>query len=89
MAIFEERAAAERELAALKHKVRELVSWLEGGDDYDVEWFVIEHHMAEPTEREIGQGRNITEALLVAFHGLTEDDLVETMPDYDPMAHSS
>ncbi len=60
-----------------------------GGDDHDVEWFVIEHHMAEPTEREIGQGRNITEELLVAFHGLTEDDLIETMPDYDPMAHSS
>ena len=47
VAIFEERAAAERELAALKHKVRELVSWLEEresayrvseGADHEDEW---------------------------------------------------
>jgi hypothetical protein len=60
-----------------------------GGDDYDVEWFVIEHHMAEPKEREIGQGRDAVEAMLVAFHGINNDDLIETMPDPDPMAHST
>jgi hypothetical protein len=47
VAISEERAAAERELAALKHKVRELVSWLEEresayrvseGADHEDEW---------------------------------------------------
>ena len=26
-----------------------------GGDDYDVRWVVIQHHMAEPREREIGE----------------------------------
>ena len=60
-----------------------------GGDDFDVEWFVIEHHMTEPKEREIGQGRSVVDALLVAFHGINEDDLVETIPDPDPMAHAT
>ena len=26
-----------------------------GGDDYDVRWIVIRHHMAKPHEREIGR----------------------------------
>lgn len=26
-----------------------------GGDDYDIHWIVIEHHEAEPCEREIGR----------------------------------
>jgi hypothetical protein len=52
-----------------------------GGDDYDVQWFVVEHHMAEPKERELGAGRDPIEAMLTAFHNLTYDDLIETMPD--------
>ena len=39
-----------------------------GGDDYDVEWFVVEHHMDEPREREIGTGRNAKEAMMDAFY---------------------
>ena len=27
-----------------------------GGDDYDINWIVIQHHMAAPHEREIGRG---------------------------------
>lgn len=27
-----------------------------GGDDYDIYWNVVSHHMAKPTEREVGQG---------------------------------
>ena len=38
-----------------------------GGDDYDIEWVVIEHHMAEPKEREIGRGSSVMKALLTAF----------------------
>jgi hypothetical protein len=38
-----------------------------GGDDYDVEWFVVEHYMQEPREREIGSGRNVMMALMAAF----------------------
>ena len=34
-----------------------------GGDDADVVWNVIEHHMAEPHEREIGWGNNAREAI--------------------------
>lgn len=26
-----------------------------GGDDYDINWIVIEHHQATPHEREIGR----------------------------------
>ena len=52
-----------------------------GGDDYDVQWFVVEHHMADPKEREIAVGRDPVEAMLTAFHNLTNDDLIETMPD--------
>lgn len=49
-----------------------------GGGDFDVEWFVIEHYEADPREREIGSGRDPTEAMLVAFHGVNSDDLVES-----------
>lgn len=52
-----------------------------GGDDYDVQWFVVEHHMADPRERELGVGRDPIEAMLTAFRNLTNDDLIETMPD--------
>lgn len=38
-----------------------------GGDDYAVEWFVVEHYMAEPKEREIGSGESIMSALTAAF----------------------
>ena len=38
-----------------------------GGGDYDIEWHVIEHYMAKPTERERGHGRTILEALMDAF----------------------
>lgn len=34
-----------------------------GGDDYDIGWRVIEHHMAEPCERIIGYGTTPLEAL--------------------------
>ncbi|WP_179090928.1 hypothetical protein, partial [Burkholderia pseudomallei] len=27
-----------------------------GGDDYEVNWIVIQHHMTAPHEREIGRG---------------------------------
>ena len=37
------------------------------GDDYDVEWFVVEHYMEQPQEREIGSGRNVMMALMDAF----------------------
>lgn len=29
-----------------------------GGDDYDIQWIVIEHHQAEPCEREVGRSFN-------------------------------
>ena len=38
-----------------------------GAGDYDIEWVVIEHHMAEPHEREIGRGRSVLKALKAAF----------------------
>lgn len=38
-----------------------------GGGDYDVEWVVVEHYMAEPKEREIGRGPTPFVALLSAF----------------------
>lgn len=34
-----------------------------GGDDADVGWIVIEHHMAEPKERTIGYGNTPLEAI--------------------------
>jgi hypothetical protein len=40
-----------------------------GGDDYDVEWFVVEHYMADPTEREIGSGKTPIEAVRRALEG--------------------
>lgn len=46
-----------------------------GGDDYRVEWFVIEHHIGEPKEREIGFGEDPTEAMMAAFHGIGYSDL--------------
>lgn len=52
-----------------------------GGGDFDVEWFVVEHHMAAPKEREIGYGTTAVEAMLVAFHRSTFKDLEETEPD--------
>lgn len=39
-----------------------------GGDDYDVLWHVIEHHMAEPHEREVGSGMSPLSALEVALN---------------------
>jgi hypothetical protein len=40
-----------------------------GGDDYDVQWFVVEHYMQDPRERVIGRGRNVMMALMDAFCG--------------------
>jgi len=37
-----------------------------GGGDYDVAWEVIEHHMAEPQERQIGYGKTPLEAIQLA-----------------------
>jgi hypothetical protein len=37
-----------------------------GGDDYDVEWVVISHHMDKPREREVGRGWSADEALRIA-----------------------
>lgn len=34
-----------------------------GGDDYEVEWTVIEYYMSTPKEREIGRGRSPDEAI--------------------------
>jgi hypothetical protein len=50
-----------------------------GGDDYDIEWHVIEHYMATPHERIIGRGSTVLEALRSAFHEenqLIPDDLI-------------
>ncbi len=60
-----------------------------GGDDYDVEWFVIEHCMEDPKEREIGSGKNATEAMLTAFHGFTDCDLIETAYDHERVGRST
>lgn len=38
-----------------------------GGDDYNVAWIVIEHHMAEPKERQIGYGKTPLEAIAQAI----------------------
>jgi hypothetical protein len=38
-----------------------------GGDDYDVWWEVIQHHMAKPTERVVGEGATPQEALAAAL----------------------
>ncbi len=38
-----------------------------GANDYDFEWVVIQHHMAEPQEREIGRGKTAIEAIKDAF----------------------
>ncbi len=37
------------------------------GDDFDIEWAVIEHHMDEPHERVIGVGRTPLLAMRNAF----------------------
>jgi hypothetical protein len=34
-----------------------------GGDDFDVAWVVIEHHMTPPREREISYGRTPQKAI--------------------------
>lgn len=34
-----------------------------GGDDYTIEWIVVEHYMAEPIERPIGHGHTPIEAI--------------------------
>jgi len=49
---------AERLLDWLKDEACDLrcVSVPTGGDDSDVDWIVVEHHMAEPREREIARG---------------------------------
>lgn len=45
-----------------------------GGDDYTIQWFVIEHYMAKPCEREIGTGDTVFQALSDAFpHVLNPD----------------
>jgi hypothetical protein len=54
----------------------ELLGWLEhesydlrcvdvptGGDDYDIDWIVISHHMSVPHEREEGRGKTPQEAI--------------------------
>ena len=38
-----------------------------GGDDFDIYWNVIEHHMAEPNEREIGWGNTARQAIDAAI----------------------
>ena len=38
-----------------------------GGDDYDVRYVVIQHHMSAPHEREIAEGATPREALLRAL----------------------
>lgn len=38
-----------------------------GGDDSDIAWIVIEHHMAKPHERQIGHGRTPKEAIDAAL----------------------
>lgn len=44
-----------------------------GGDDYDVLWHVIEHHMAEPKERTIGTGLTPLQALVRADNPPTQE----------------
>ena len=34
-----------------------------GGDDYNIAWIIIEHHLAEPRERQIGYGKTPFEAI--------------------------
>ena len=76
----EERRAA---MAYFQHgwmRARKLLAWIEeeacdlrcinvptGGDDAEIEWIVIEHHMANPKEREIGRGRTPIVALREAM----------------------
>lgn len=38
-----------------------------GGDDYEIEWIVVEHYMEEPKERVIGTGKTAIEAMLTAW----------------------
>lgn len=44
-----------------------------GGDDYDVGWEVVEHHMAKPHDRRIGFGGTPREALAAAIRSGGED----------------
>ena len=56
-----ESAGGDKEDAELLDWLREeccdlrCISSPTGGDDYDVRWVVIQHHMAKPHEREIGE----------------------------------
>ena len=34
-----------------------------GGDDFDIDWIVIEHYMEKPNDREIGRGKTPAEAV--------------------------
>lgn len=45
-----------------------------GGDDGDVGWVVIEHHMAAPNERQVGYGKTPQEAIRAALAGEGRDD---------------
>ena len=58
-------------LATLEHETCDLrcINVPTGGDDYDIEWVVIEHHMQGPREREIGRAATPLEALQDAFGG--------------------
>ncbi len=39
------------------------------GEDYDIEWHVVEHYMAKPKERIIGYGKTPLEAIEQALKG--------------------
>ena len=38
-----------------------------GGDDYDIGWIIVEHHIVEPRERIIGRGKTPIEAITEAL----------------------
>ena len=73
-----------REIESLR-EMRDCLKWVEnetcslqceniptGGDDYDVGWRVVSHHMDKPNDRVIGLGRNIVEAVASAKQGELE-----------------
>ncbi len=45
-----------------------------GGDDYNVAWIIIEHHIAEPQERQIGYGKTSLEAIAEALKENPHED---------------
>ena len=63
------KLSAEQLLKRLDYETCDLrcVNVSTGGDDYDILWEVIEHHMYEPKERRIGQGMTPLTALHDAF----------------------